>query len=229
MKMRKKIKNSIKWLSLALFVGSGAYAAVCVPTAVESLLPEVAVVRPEKAVYCRTVQGSGFILSADIGWLAQVAVNESDIRLVEKGKKAVLNGAAFDDGTYSAEVIAIAGDAKQVLSSNGLTMETVVEITLKIDNPDSNLRSGYTAQAVIEADEPREVTVIPYETICQDDIGEYVYVLSGNTAVRRDILTGEELPEGAEILSGLTEADEIITAPETLTGSMLVKKQKREE
>lgn len=226
MKFKSKFKSVLKWLSLALFLGSGAYAAVYVPVAVENFLPSVNTVYPEKAEYCRTVQGSGLVLSLENGWLAQVSVNESDIRLVEKGQKAVLNGAAFDDGAYTAKVLSIADSAMQVMSANGLTVETVVEVTLKIENPDKNLRSGYTAQAVINVDEPREVIIIPYEVICQDDEGEFVYILNGNTAVRKNIITGAELSEGTELVAGLFETDEIITATENITGSMLVKKEK---
>ena len=49
----------------------------------------------------------------------------------------------------------------------------------------------------------------------QDDSGEYVFVLEGNTAVRKDIETGHELDMGAEILSGISEESLVIENPES--------------
>jgi HlyD family secretion protein len=100
--------------------------------------------------------------------------------------------------------------------------ETVVEVTLKIDNPDGELRPGYTARADIKTDETKSIHIVPYSAILQDDVGEYVYVLFGNTALRRDILTGVELADGAQVLAGLREDDEIIATPESITEDMLV-------
>ena len=100
--------------------------------------------------------------------------------------------------------------------------ETVVEVVLKIDNPGDELRTGYSARADIKTADSREIFIIPYSVILQDDVGEYVFVLSGNSAIRRDIVTGAELSEGAEVLSGLTRDDRIIAAPESITENALV-------
>jgi multidrug efflux pump subunit AcrA (membrane-fusion protein) len=101
--------------------------------------------------------------------------------------------------------------------------ETVVDVVLQIDNPDELLRPGYTAQAIIGVGEPREMLLIPYAAINQDDRGEYVFVLAGNTALRRDIITGIELAEGAEMLAGVREGDDLIVRPERYTENSLVR------
>lgn len=216
-------KGLVKWLCLAAFIAAGAFVVTDMPKAVESLLPVVNTVRMQKGSFCPTVQGSGVIYTAgEALWYVKVAVNESDVRRLEVGQNAVLNGAAFDDGAYSAAVLSISDVARQ--STNGLTIETVVDVVLVIENPDEYLRSGYTAQAVIETGEARDVLLVPYEVICQDDGGEYVMVLRGNNAVRADIVTGAELAAGAELLSGLVETDEIITVPEDVLSKKLVKR-----
>jgi hypothetical protein len=94
-----------------------------------------------------------------------------------------------------------------------------------IDEPSELvIRSGYTAEAVIAVNEPRELLLVPYEAINQDDKGEFVLVLAGHTAVRRNIITGLELPEGAEIIEGVCESDELIINPEKFTENMLVRR-----
>lgn len=227
-------KKFLKWLCLVLFIGSGVYTVFAVPEAVESFLPTVNTVRPEKAEYCRTVQGSGIILTTEKEsnsylneetWLVQIAVNESEIRFIEKGQTAELRGAAFDDGIYTAKVMNISNTAHQVQVNSGLIIETVIDVTLQIENPDENLRAGYSVQALINIGEPREVWVVPYEVICQDEASEYVYILKGNIAKRCDIKTGAELAEGAELLFGLYETDEIITSPESVESGGLVKRE----
>ena len=90
-------------------------------------------------------------------------------------------------------------------------VDTVVEIKISIDNPDDNLRAGYTANAKLMLSDSEIITVVPYAAVNQDDIGEFVYVLEDNTAVRRYVVTGKELSEGVEIKSGIGADDYIIT------------------
>jgi hypothetical protein len=103
-------------------------------------------------------------------------------------------------------------------------VETVVEVILKIDNPHENaehtergeLRSGNSARADIKTGESELIYTVPYSVIMQDEVGEFVFVLDGHSVMRRDILTGVELAEGAQVLSGLTERDLIVAAPESV-------------
>jgi hypothetical protein len=146
-----------------------------------------------------------------------------------------LSGAAFDDGILTATVEKIANHASH--QQTHMTQETVVEVTLKIDNPYTHvingnsgtsgesggiLRSGYSARADIFTDESRTIFTIPYNVILQDEIGEFVYILVGNSAIRRDILTGLELSDGAEVVSGLRISDNIIMNPAALSENALV-------
>jgi hypothetical protein len=130
-----------------------------------------------------------------------------------------------------------------VPTQNELVMETVVEVVLRINNPDvvkisgnsgrtgesgGILRHGYSARADIKTAQPRTIHIIPYSAIMQDDIGEYVYIVHGNTATRRDILTGIELSRGAEVVAGLNVSDEVIVTPDTLSEDTLVRRAEEE-
>lgn len=56
----------------------------------------------------------------------------------------------------------------------------------------------------------------------QDDKGEFVYVLEDNTAVRRYIVTGQELAEGVEVKSGLRDGDFVITVDNDYDGGRVL-------
>jgi len=215
---------------IAVILGIGIFSVSKTPEAVESFLPKVGAVKMTAAEYRETVSGAGVISERAGAWYAGVYISERDIRKVKIGQKAGVMGSAFDDGTYTATVSAV--DSEAVRKQGEYAYETMVEVTLRIDNPDSDpenrLRSGYTARAEIMTGESRSIYIVPYCAVCQDDAGEYVYVLaggSGNRAERRDIITGIELADGAEVVQGLNPDDEIITSPEKIGENKLVVKE----
>lgn len=222
-----KSKNIVvKIAVIAVILTAGWFAVFNIPETVESFLPVVKTTTMTPAEYSRTASGTGIITNNNGLWLVTVSVGERDIRRVKAGQSADIKGAAFDDGVYTATVYEIGDEAVPVLGE--FFQETVVTVVLQIDNPDDALRHGYTARADIKTEEPRTIHIIPYSAILQDDKGEYVYVLSGNTAVRRNIVTGIELADGAQILEGLTPDDEVILSPSSVEDNTLVIKETQE-
>lgn len=218
-KMKSKI---IKTAVLAVILSAGAVAAAKMPQAVESFLPVISTVKPQKASYCPTVSADGVLCVDEKGrWSACVSVSEADIPHVELGQTAILSGAAIGDGNYTATVSSISDTAH--ISAAAGSGRTVVDIVLTLDNPDSLLRSGYTVKAKIKTDDERTICMLSYDLILQDEKGEYVYVLKDETALRREIVTGTELSEGAEIVSGIGFDDDIVENPEKLSGDTRVK------
>ncbi|MCL1903107.1 MAG: HlyD family efflux transporter periplasmic adaptor subunit [Oscillospiraceae bacterium] len=220
------MKNMIfKIVIIAVILAAGWVAVFNIPDAVESFLPVVKTVTMARTEYNQTASGAGLISlnPKDGAWLVTIAVGESDIRRVEPGQPADIKGAAFDDGVYTATVLQIGEIATN--QSGEFIQETVVEVILKIDNPDDALKQGYTARADIKTDEMQTINIIPYSAILQDDTGEFVYVLSGNTATRRDILTGIELADGAQVVSGLFDNDRIIVSPGSVNDNALVRNE----
>jgi hypothetical protein len=216
------MKKYFKWAALGVIVLAGVFMSVSMPQAVESLLPEVEIIPPREHTFGETVRGRGIIFRGGDGeFLLSVAVWEKDINSVESGQSARLYGAAIGDGDYTAVVRELAPEARQQ-DVGGIT-ETVIDVVLEITNANEKIRPGYTAEALIAVGDEREILLIPYEAIAQDDAGEYVLALVNNTAVRRDIVTGAELAEGAELLSGLREGDVLIKNPEKYEEGALVK------
>ena len=215
--MLKKRPPILRILIIAALLFSAGYIAFCVPEAAESFLPFSRTVRAESYTYAPTVTAKGTIIKSGEGWLAVVAVNESDILSVETGQSARLSGAALPEGEFAGKVTTVSDTAyTSALSATSIPV-TVVDVTVNIEEGDKALlRSGYSVTAQLRTGEERTVNMLPYSVIGQDEAGEYVYVLENGIAVRHDIVTGIELSDRTEIVEGVTETDVVLTNPETL-------------
>ncbi|MEG2597531.1 MAG: HlyD family efflux transporter periplasmic adaptor subunit, partial [Oscillospiraceae bacterium] len=110
-------------------------------------------------------------------------VSENDAEKIREGKKVLFTANATEDTLFSATIIAVAPAAYQRFS--GLSYDTVVDVVAKMDASYSALKSGYTIKGKVPISEEREVSMLPYEAIQQDENGtEYVYIYQNGNAVR---------------------------------------------
>lgn len=148
-------------------------------------------------------------------YVAKVAVKESDLPYIKLGQRARVSGIGLGGREYPAYVKHVSPVAKKQV--NGTVSETVVEIELKIEYPDRQLMPGLTARGEIYTGIQREVLTLPYEAVHQDSKNqEYVYIYTGEGIKRVNIVTGIELYEGVEVVSGLEENDVVILSSEQL-------------
>lgn len=225
--MKGKIYKGTLIVLLLVF---GICGYIAMPNAIEASVPAVSTVKLRAEEYCESISVGGIISAENDEWYMISPVNEADVPHIRQGQTATLSGAAIGEEKYTAEVTEIGGSARQQTTAAGV--ETVVDVKLKINNPDEALKSGYTATARINTAESRTVQILPYSAIRQDEHGEYVYIIGENgTALRRNIETGAELPAGAEVVSGLLDGAEVINEPEKVTENSLVAKsdEKSEE
>lgn len=215
--MLKKRPPILKILIIAALLFSAGYIAFRVPEAAESFLPFSRTIRAESYTYAPTVTARGTIIKSGEQWLAVVAVNEGDVPLVEAGQSVRLSGAALPEGEFSGKVSTVSDTAYTSALSAVSVPATVVDVTVSIEEGnEALLRSGYSVTAQLTTGDERTVNMLPYTVIAQDETGEYVYVLEDGVAVRHDIVTGIELSDRTEIVEGVTEADVVLTNPETL-------------
>lgn len=159
-------------------------------------------------------------LSASSDLQVRLAVNESQISEIKTGQKAVISGAGFHT-VYEGTVTSISSEAKQEYHTTGT--ETVVEVLVRIQNPKSDIKPGFSAKAKIITEESKNVLVAPYEAVRADDDGkEYVYLLHGRKAVKVPVTTRKEFESGFEVLSGLEDQDSIIMNPDSVTDGTAV-------
>ena len=215
--MLKKRPPILKIMIVAALLFSAVYIAFYVPEAAESFLPFSRTIKAERYTYAPTVTAKGTIIRSGEEWLAVVAVNEGDIPLVQTGQTVRLSGAALPDGEFFGSVTLVGDTAYTSTLSSVSLPETVVDVTVTIEEGNEELlRSGYSVTAQLTTGDRRTVSMLPYTAIAQDEQGEYVYVLENGLAVRHDIVTGIELSDRTEIVSGVAETDVVLTDPENL-------------
>ncbi len=204
-----------------------AVAAANLSTAV-SLIPEE--ITSDCAGKVISVAGSGASVESGyaIATVSQgsriyvtAAVSELDIAKVEVDQPVCFTCAAYPDTVFSGKVSGIAAAARN--QYNGAVLETVVDIRVTPDEEDERLKSGLSADVDILLEEPRQICVLPYEAIGQDDAGEFIYVYEDGAAVRRNIFTGAEFADGTEIIKGVTPTDIVFAEPEKISQKSYIK------
>lgn len=187
--------------------------------AAAALLPEsvvsdckgrvVSVSRAGQAV----LSGESIAVIADSDSIAvSAAISELDISKVSVGQPAYFELSAYPGEKIFGTVSAISETARNQYS--GTVLETVVDILITPElTADARLKSGFSADVVIELSEPYDIVVAPYCAIEQDEAGEYVYVYENGEAVRRNIITGKEFSDGAEVCAGLSSEDIVFENP----------------
>ncbi|WP_283607506.1 efflux RND transporter periplasmic adaptor subunit [Faecalispora anaeroviscerum] len=159
-------------------------------------------------------------VSASSDLQVRLAVNESQISEIKTGQRAVISGAGFHT-VYEGKVTSISSEAKQQYYTTGT--ETVVEVLVRIQNPKSDIKPGFSAKAKIITEESSNVLVAPYEAVRADDDGkEYVYLLHGRKALKMPVVTRKEFESGFEVLSGLQPQDTIIMNPDSVSDGAAV-------
>lgn len=139
----------------------------------------------------------------------ELQINEDNINQVTVGDIVLFKSIANEDDMYQGKITTIFPTATK--SYQGITQKTVVGAYVELDEKYENLKAGYNIVGVIKDNTKTNALILPYETIMQDsNNNEFVYIYEENRAIKQIITTGKELPQGVEILSGVTENSTII-------------------
>lgn len=137
----------------------------------------------------------------------RAAVDESDISLVSLGQSATLTLDAFPDIDIATKVHYVSYTSTETSSGTAF----VVEFLLDQNNIEPLLRIGMNGDASISLDTKENVLTIPLISIREKEGKSYVDVKnSEGQAVEREIELGLETDEYVEVISGLSESDEIV-------------------
>jgi hypothetical protein len=211
------MSRNVKRVTICLAAAALVTALILIiPGLFMKSLPTALPVKIEKVSFTDSVTADGNIFrNVETGIVSvQMFVAEKDISRVNGDLYAEVTGAGFPGITYKAKIAGIAESAAKL--TVGTNVKTVVEVWAQILYPDERLKNGYTATVRILTGAPERKRLLPYDAVSQDADGEYIFVLKGSTAVKRYITTGEELPEGVEIVSGLDEGEEVINVSEDI-------------
>lgn len=81
--------------------------------------------------------------------------------------------------------------------------------TFKVSDPEGNIKAGDYLVVVIVSKESKDAIAIPNEALNKDDEGSFVYVLEGDSKIKRQVKTGIKSGMYTEILSGLNEGEKV--------------------
>lgn len=86
-----------------------------------------------------------------------------------------------------------------------------VELTF-VDIKPENLKIGMTFGVKLKLSADTQSMMIPKGNFNKDTNGKWIFVVEGNTAVKREISLGRENPQFYEVVSGLKTGEKIITS-----------------
>ena len=114
---------------------------------------------------------------------------------------------------------------KGILESNGENYDVIVSKVLPevtqgqflaeltfVDKKPDNLKIGMTFGVKLKLSADTQSVMIPKGNFFKDTSGKWIFVVDGNTAVRKNITVGRENPLYYEVTSGLKAGDKVIVS-----------------
>lgn len=161
-------------------------------------------------------------------------VDETDIGSVKVGQSATFTVDAYTDKTFTARVTKISQtdtantwDTSTSSSSSSASSSAAViyyYVTLEVDDPENLLLPAMTARVEINTADKPDALVVPISTLKTDANGSYVIVRNPDgSQENRYVQTGIYSDDYVEILSGLSEGEEVVS---TYTAKKSSSKQK---
>lgn len=130
---------------------------------------------------------------------------ESQLANVKPGQTLTLTVDAYPGETFTGTLVAI----DPVIDINSRS----AKLRARIDNSDYRLRPGLFARVELGTGEANQSgLMIPEQALLQQGEERFVYRVVDGKAVRTVVQTGLRLPGRIQVLSGLSEGDQVISA-----------------
>jgi RND family efflux transporter MFP subunit len=139
----------------------------------------------------------------------EAEVSEVDIIKITSGAKANIDIDAYPDETFDGTVSGLGFES--ITTSTGGTAYHV-RITLP-ENNDTKFMIGMNGDADIILSEKSNVLLIPVNSLVEEDDKTYVWVVENSKAKKQEINTGISSINDIEVISGLSEGQEVIVRP----------------
>jgi len=141
---------------------------------------------------------------------------EKDIPYLKAGMKAKIKAEAFPEKVFEGKIM-------QLSSSLDLHTRTL-QAEIYIPNPDRLLKPGMFSRIEIVLFEKPKALVVFKNAVLEKGKESFVFVLQGNQAIKRSVITGYEQDQFIEIREGLSEGEQvIIRGQESLREGSLVR------
>ena len=141
-------------------------------------------------------------------------VSEYDIAKVKVGQTVEMTSDGIEDKVYIGTVTKIepVAESRSTISGD----ETTVPIVVHIENPDEDIKPGFSLDMEIIVVDLSDVLTVPISAVMQDDDGStYVFkVEEDDTITKTTIEIGTYSDMYAEVVSGLQDGDRVMTSPD---------------
>jgi RND family efflux transporter MFP subunit len=134
-----------------------------------------------------------------VGRTVEAKITEENFSAIKLGQKATVRFLTFGADQYNAVI-------SKILPSADATTQRYT-VFLEVHLPEGRtLLPGLTGEVSISIAERANAIIIPRRAL----IGDYIYVVAGGKLERRKIVKGYDSLNQVEILSGLTEGEEVL-------------------
>jgi RND family efflux transporter MFP subunit len=190
-------------------------------TRIDSPLDGVVAVRKlDPGAMVGTLAGAVIVTVVRIDTLrAFITVTERDIHGVRVGEEAHVELDAMPGKSIHGKVVRVS----PTLDPATRTLDAEVQIA----NPDSDLRPGMFGRGAIVTDTHPRAVAVPASALQLSEAKTFVFVLEGDHVRRREIVTGQDEGTWLEVVSGLHEGEEIVTAGIDVLGDGMVVRVQR--
>ena len=142
---------------------------------------------------------------SDSGYEVDSGVSETDVGKITVGNVVTMTLDAFPNETFTGKVFYIAP------AETNIQGVVNYEVKISFDKPDTRLKSGLTANIVINTQTKDRVLILPEYAILQNDSGTFVEVQDGKTVKQIPVVLGIQSQKGdVEVISGVTEGEQVI-------------------
>jgi HlyD family secretion protein len=149
---------------------------------------------------------------------ATFQLNSYQVSNVEQGMSATVTFEGVEN-TYRGVV--------STLSPTANVNTNTFQVQIPITNKEVKIKGGMKATAHLTVSQLEKAMVIPTEAIIYEDEQTYVFVVDNQKAIKKEITVGFRSGNLVQVISGLSEADKIITSgKERLTTGALIQVRK---
>ncbi|MCX6782008.1 MAG: efflux RND transporter periplasmic adaptor subunit [Candidatus Magasanikbacteria bacterium] len=143
--------------------------------------------------------------------VATIALNEVDVAKVKAGQKAVVTFDAVEDLSITGEVVEV--------DAIGAVSQGVVSYNVKVafDIQDERVKPGMSVSVSIILSSKPDVLLVSSSAIKTQNGSSYAEVMVSGTPQKMTITVGDSNDTMTEVVSGLSEGDEVVT--QTVTGA----------
>lgn len=171
-----------------------------------------------------------FVISNVEDLAIEINVSEYDISKVKVGQEVEIQTDALAGKVFKGVVEKISPVARNMSTSQ--TNETVVSVTIKVEETDDVLKPGFSVKTKIICQQKEDVLTVPFDAIMTEVNGaKNVFVVKDDILHKVEVQTGIESDFDIEIIAGLEENDKIVLNPSAVLeeGMKVIVNEKEQE